>query len=166
MYYYINNFIIYAILGFIYENILNLITAHQFLDNPLIGPYLPIYGFGVCFMIFLTRLVFNRFKIPRWAKIICLFFLTLIILTVVEQIGGILTETVFHKSFWNYTNFKFNSGKYISLEVSLIWGGACLLFVYLLRPLTDKITKKMPKWLSYLLLGIILVDFIYSFFLK
>ena len=117
-------------------------------------------------MIFLTRLVFNRVKLNRTIKIIILFLTVTIILTILELAGGYLTEFVFHKSFWDYTDLKFNFGKYIALEVSLGWGVACLIFLYIVKPLTDKFIEKIPKFISIILLVLIIIDFIFSFFLK
>ena len=166
MYYYLNNFLFFAILGFIYENILQLILTGDFTSNPFYGPWMPIYGFGVIIMIFLTRLVFNRVKLNRPLKIIILFLTVTILLTILELVGGYLTEFIFHKSFWDYTDMKYNFGKYISLEVSLVWGTACLIFLYVVKPLTDKFIKKIPKFISIILLILIIIDFIFSFFIK
>ena len=166
MYYYLNNFLFFSILGFIYENIMHLITTGSLTNNPFYGPWMPIYGFGVIIMIFLTRLIFNNLKIKRWQKIILLFISVTVILTIIELVGGYLTEFIFHKSFWDYTDMKYNFGKYISLEVSLVWGTACLIFLYIVKPLTDKFIEKIPKFISIILLVLIIIDFIFSFFLK
>ena len=166
MYYYLNNFLFFSILGFIYENIMHLITTGSLTNNPFYVPWMPIYGFGVIIMIFLTRLIFNNLKIKRWQKIILLFISVTVILTIIELIGGYLTEFIFHKSFWDYTDMKYNFGKYISLEVSLVWGSACLIFLYVVKPLTDKFIEKIPKFISIILLVLIIIDFIFSFFLK
>ena len=101
---------------------MHLVTTGNLTNNPFYGPWMPIYGFGVIIMIFLTRLVFNRIKLNRPLKIVILFLAITIILTILELIGGYLTEFAFHKSFGDYTDLKFNFGKYIALEVSLGWG--------------------------------------------
>lgn len=166
LYYYLNNFLFFSILGFIYENILQLILTGEFTNNPFYGPWMPIYGFGVIIMIFFTRLVFNRVNLNRPLKIIILFITVTLILTIIELIGGYLTEFVFHKSFWDYTDFKYNFGKYIALEISLVWGTACLIFLYLVKPLTDKFIERIPKLITIILLLLMIIDFIFSFFIK
>lgn len=166
MYYYLNNFLFYSIVGFFYENILHIVTTGSWTDNPFVGPWMPIYGFGIVLMIFLTRLVFNRLKASRIIKIICLFIIVVVVLTVLEQLGGMLVEMVFHKSFWDYSDMKYNIGKYISLEVSLGWGVACFIFLYLIKPWTDKFIEKIPAWMTNSVLLIFLTDFIYSFFFR
>ena len=166
MFYYLNNFLLYSIFGFLYETIVHLITSGKIVQNPFVGPWMPIYGFGIIIMIFLTRFVFNRLKMPRFLKVISLFLLTIFILTLLEELGGVITEAVFHKSFWDYTDLKFNIGKYIALEVSLGWGSACLIFLYIIKPLTDKFIEKIPKIITIILILLIIIDFICSFFLK
>lgn len=166
LYYYLNNFLLFSIFGFLFENIMHLITRGSLTNNPFYGPWMPIYGFGVIIMFFLTRLVFNRVKLNRPLKIIILFLIVTIILTILELIGGYLTEFVFHKSFWDYTDFKYNFGKYIALEVSLSWGTACLIFLYVVKPLTDKFIERIPKLITIILLLLMIIDFIFSFFVK
>lgn len=166
LYYYLNNFLLFSFFGFLFENIMHLITAGSLTNNLFYGPWMLIYGFGVIIMIFLTRLVFNRVKLNRPLKVIILFFSVTIILTVLELLGGYLTEFIFHKSFWDYTDLKFNFGKYIALEVSLGWGVACLIFLYIVKPLTDKFIERIPKFISIILLILIITDFVFSFFIK
>lgn len=165
MYYYLNNFYFFSVIGYFYEFFLHFLFHHRSCANPFVGPWMPIYGFGIVIMILLIRFVFHRFRMPKWAKGICLFLLTIIFLTILEEIGGVLTEMIFHKSFWNYTNFRFHYGKYIALEVSIGWGIASLLFLYFVKPWTDKIMKKIPHFLTILFSIIFLCDFIYSFFI-
>ncbi len=166
LYYYLNNFFLFSFFGFLFENVMHLVTTGNLTNNPFYGPWMPIYGFGVIIMIFLTRLVFNRIKLNRPLKIVILFLAITIILTVLELIGGYLTEFIFHKSFWDYTDLKFNFGKYIALEVSLGWGVACLIFLYMVKPLTDKFIERIPKFISIILLILIITDFVFSFFIK
>lgn len=166
MFYYFNNFLLFAILGFCSENILHLIFHGSLTSNPFYGPWMPIYGFGVVIMIFLTRLIFNNLKVKKWLKIVLVFLSTTILLTGLEFLGGILCEFLFHKSFWDYTNMRFHFGKYISLEMSLVWGTASLIFLYLLKPLTDKFIEKIPKFVTIFLLFLVVLDAIVSFMLK
>lgn len=163
MYYYMNNFFLFSMVGYLYENTLHFLMHHHMTENPFFGPWMPIYGFGVVIILFLTHIIFHFFKMPTWAKMICLFLLSLIVLTVLEEIGGILTEQVFHKSYWDYREFQFNRGKYIALEVSLGWGVASIFFLYLIKPWTDKIVSKIPKFLSLVFLVVFFLDFLFSF---
>lgn len=166
MFYYFNNFLLFAILGFCSENILHLIFHGSFTSNPFYGPWMPIYGFGVVIMIFLTRTIFNNLKAKRWIKIVLLFFSAAIILTLLELAGGTLAEFLFHKSFWDYSSMRFSIGKYISLEMSVVWGLSCLIFLYIIKPISDKILVRIPEFVTIVLLVLVVVDAIVSFPLK
>jgi len=54
----------------------------------------------------------------------------LIILTIIEAIAGYSIEFIFNITFWDYSNYKFNIGKYIALESSLIWGIGSIILIY------------------------------------
>lgn len=163
MYYYINSFYLYGIIGYLFENILSLVTRGSFMDNILYEPVKPIYGFGVVIIIMLERLVFNRFKMRKLYKIIAVFLLSTLVLTGLEQLTGVLMEAIFHKAFWDYTDMYFNFGKYISLEVSLIWGVMSVIFVLFIQPFFDKIIKKIPVWFSNIMIIITITDICLSF---
>ena len=86
-----------------------------------------------------------------------------IILTVLEWIGGILIEKIFHVTFWDYSNFKFHIGKYIALEVSFIWALGSLLVIYVLQPLINKFIFFIPSYVTYILIIIFTIDLIITF---
>ena len=163
MYYYINSFYIYGFIGFLFENIQSLITKGEFLKNILYEPVKPIYGLGVVIIIILERLIFNRFKFRKIWKIVCLFVLSTLVLTGLEELTGVLLEILFHKSYWNYSDLPFHFGKYISLEISLVWGAMSMLFLLFLQPFFDKIIKKIPIWFSNIMIIITIADICFVF---
>ena len=80
------------------------------------------------------------------------------ILTLVELLVGLFIEKIFGVSYWNYTKYKFNVGKYISLEMSLLWVVASILFVFVLRPIIDYIIDKLPNFIFYILSFLFIID--------
>ena len=50
--------------------------------------------------------------------------------------------------------------------MSLLWGIASIAFIYLLKPLIDKIIKYIPNIVIYILIFLILLDLITTLFLK
>lgn len=156
--YYINYFFIYSIFGYILETITLLIINSKKTSGILYGPWTFIYGIGVIIILLLEKLIFSKKKWNKWLKRILLFLTVAITLSIIELVGGILIEKIFNKTFWNYTNHKFNIGKYISLEMTLVWTILSIIFVYLLKPLTDKIVTKIPKLLTYILIILIIID--------
>lgn len=160
MFYYLNMFLIGSMIGFLWETGLSYFFSD--INNGLLfGPWVPVYGFGICIIIFIERLVFNRIKVNRFFKILIMFFLIMFIVTGVEFLGGIFIEKVFDKTFWDYRHFKFNLGKYIALEVTLLWGLMSLVFVYVIKPLLEKLINKIPRALSILVFCLMIIDFVF-----
>lgn len=157
---YLNIFYFFSIVGYILETL--------FIKNYNSGifyfPWTPVYGIGILIAI----LVYNKFKnkFPTWLEIFLHFVSCAFILSCLEFIGGHLIELIFNKVYWNYDSFKYNLGKYISLETALIWGIGSTLTVYLIYPHLSKILKKVPKWWTIVLTTIFLIDIIITFIVK
>lgn len=164
MRYYINVFLIYSMIGFLLETTLKTFFFPNMNNGIMYGPWIPVYGLGCCLIIFCMRLVFNRIKVNRLSKI-CLFFLiSTLTLTILELVGGVLIEVISGKVFWDYSDLKYNFGNYIALEISLIWGVFSLIVVYLIKPFIDKVIKKIPKYITYLVLLIFIVDLAFTIY--
>lgn len=166
MFYYFNMFIIGSVLGFILEFILKTFVFTSMNSSILYGPWLPVYGAGVCLSIFIERLIFNRVKTSKSMKVVLMFLLIVVFSTVAEFLGGVFIEKIFDKVFWNYSDLKFNWGKYVALEVSLIWGVLSLGFLYIIKPRLDKVIKKIPRVITVLVLVTIAIDFMLTLILK
>lgn len=166
MLYYLNCFYLYSFLGFLIELFLKTFLFHGMNSGVLYGPWLPVYGFGAIFVIFMMRLIFNRIKAPRWVKILLLFISVSIFLSLIEYLGGVLIEAFFHKTFWDYSNMKFSMGPYVSFEMALVWGSASLLLIYVIKPLLDPLVKKIPVVFSLLLSVLFLIDVFCTFVIK
>jgi uncharacterized membrane protein len=159
--YYLNYFFIFSIIGYIIETLLfpN--------DNSgiLFGWWTPVYGFGVIIIIIINNII-NKYKLNKLTKIIILAVSCAIILSILEAIGGYLINWLFDTSLWDYTNQKFNIGKYASLEMATIWGLSSIIVIYVLKPITDKIITKIPKYITKILMILFIIDIITTIFLK
>lgn len=152
--YYINYFFFYSIIGHLIETIIY--AFHDGESGILFCPWTPIYGFGVVIILF----CFNKFikKYKSWkVRFLLLFFTGFFLLSLLEFIGGFLIEKLFGIIFWSYENLKYNIGDYISLEISLCWGISSILIILLL-PITEKIIKKIPRSISWLLILLMILD--------
>lgn len=162
--YYINNFLIYSMIGYILETTLKTFVFKNMNNGIMYGPWIPVYGLGSVLIIIIMRLVFNRIKVSRWLKIFLVFLISMIVLSLIELLGGILIEKIFNKVFWDYSDLKFNFGHYIALEISLIWGVMSLVVIYIIKPIIDKIIKKIPRIVTYLVLLVFIIDAVITFF--
>ncbi len=160
--YYLNTFIIYSFIGFLYENIINLIKGKKIGSGILHGPWTPIYGIGSVLILIIAKVIFKIFKLSKFLEIIIVVSFVTIVLTLIEWISGILIEKIFHTVFWNYSNFKFNIGKYIALEVSLIWAICSLIVIYIIQPIIDRFIYFIPNIITYIIISIIIIDLIYT----
>ena len=162
MYYYINNFYIFGFIGYIFELLQSLIFRHKFINNILFEPLKPIYGIGIVLVIIIERTIFNNLKISKKVKLFLVFITAFVLLTVLEYFTGIILEKTIHKSLWDYRHLLLNIGRYISIEVSTLWGIIAVLFVGLIQKKTDKIIRKIPVWFSNIMLIITITDILLS----
>lgn len=157
--YYLNTFLIYSILGFFLETIVAFVTRSNFQSGIMHGPWTPIYGIGVIIIILLSNYLFYNLHLPRLYETIIAFFIITIILTVLEWLGGVLIETLFHKVFWDYSSHKFSIGKYISLTMSFAWGIGSIFLIYVIKPFVENIVKQIPTSITIIMTILFILDF-------
>lgn len=156
--YYINCLYFYSFLGFALESEVYKINNSNLHSGIFYGPITEVYGFGVIALILLKKYFIDKLKCNKYLKILITFISSLIVLTLIELIGGNTLHLIFNINMWNYTKKAFNIGKYICLELSLIWGLFGTIFIYYLKDYLDKIIKLIPKKLTYILLIINIID--------
>lgn len=103
----------------------------------LIGPYCPIYGFGVLLITFLLK--------KYTSDIVVTFIFCILICAILEYITSFILEKIFHARWWDYTNRKFNINGRVCLENLLIFGilGCCI--IYILNPFFLSMFYKIPN---------------------
>lgn len=153
--YYINMFLLFSIIGHIVENFF-----YNSIDSGILyGFWTPIYGFGVLLIILIDSIL-KKVKLNKLAHIIFTFLICSVTISLLELIGGYTIEILFGRVFWDYSHLPLNIGKYTSLSMCAVWGGASIIFLYLLKPLADKIIKKVPKYITYILSTLFIIDVI------
>lgn len=161
--YYLNTFLLYSILGFLLETVRSFLVNSKFTSGILYGPWTPIYGIGIVIVILISNYLFAHLHLSRWVETFITFVIITLILTLLEWVGGILIEKIFHTVFWDYSKEAFSIGKYISLSKSLIWGVGSILFIYVLKPLLEGVIKHIPIPVTIILTLLMLSDFILTF---
>lgn len=159
--YYVNIFFIFSFIGFLFENLLNIFTNDTFNSGILYGPWTFIYGIGVLLMVIVYKFL-QQFHLKKWKEVVLFYIIITIVMTLVEFSGGMLIETIFHRTYWDYTNMRFNYGKYICLEVSLAWGLLSTLITYLVLPFINKLEKKIPWFVGVGLIILFVMDIIFT----
>lgn len=163
MFYYINIFFIFSMFGYIMECIFNFICKEKPGSGILSLPWTPIYGFGSVLIVLVYNFIQNDIHILGYQKAILLSFSMMIILTIIELIGGIFIEKTFHKVFWDYRKFKFNIGKYISLEVSLIWAFSSVIISYIVIPFLKPYILTIPEYITITFIILFILDNIHMY---
>ena len=163
MYYYLNCFFIYSILGHLLETVFSMLGNNNFKSGFLYGWWTIVYGIGAVTILFISNYLFKNLHMPRFWETVIMFFVVAIVLSALEALGGVLIEKTFGKVFWDYSNQRFHIGHYISLEMTLVWGVASIIFVYIIHPLLDNLIKKVPKWVTIILLILFVFDFTKTF---
>ena len=157
--YYINYFFILSFIGHIIESIV--VKSNS---GILFGWWTPIYGIGSIIILLINKFI-NKLHVNTLLKVILLFINCSLALTIIEAIGGYLIEYIFKITFWDYTSYKFNIGKYIALEMAIIWGISSIILICF-KPLLDKIISKIPKYFTYMLIIIFILDLFLTIIIK
>lgn len=127
-------FIIYSIIGWLWETVYCSIKAKKFVYRGfLIGPYCPIYGFGIIMVLYLIE--------PFHQNIVLLYIFSTLIVTLLEYITAYTLEKIFHTTWWDYHNVPLNIQGRVALPISIFWGFCCVMVVKYLQPLvSDMVT--------------------------
>ena len=161
-------FMMYAIIGWIYEVVLETFIYKWGFTNRgvLFGPYCPVYGVGALLFIFCVYpLIKNKSIKKKIIMIPVVFILCMLLATTVELVTSYLCEIVMGSWPWQtYVDYKINFQGRIALSPSLRFGLGGILFLYILQPFFEKIVQKIGKnkinilfWSLIIIIGIDLV---------
>lgn len=155
-------FFIGSTIGWVFELLLRRIY-HKKWVNPgfLVGPYLPIYGFGLVLMT-----IIHNVTDPYNLSPIFTILITGSAMTLIELVTGL----IFLKQgirLWDYRDRKFNYKGVICPLFSFIWTGAGALYYYFIEERLVRALSWFSENLSFsyvlgLFTGLIVVDFFYS----
>lgn len=159
-------FILYSIIGWIYEVFLEVVIYKWGFSNRgvLFGPYCPVYGVGALIFIFTVYGLIKDKDLKKKLLMLPIIFIScMFIATVVELIASYLCEAFLGSWPWDYSGYKINFQGRIGLSPSVRFGlGGCA-FLYILQPLFEKLFNKMGKardYVFYVVLGIFVIDII------
>ena len=158
MLYYINCLFLYSLLGFVLESTVFKIKKVNIHSGIFYGPITEVYGFGAIALILLKIYIIDKLKCNKYLKVFITYILCVVVLTLIEFLGGNILNILFDIDMWNYTKKTFNCGKYICLELSLVWGFLGCFIIYYGIDFFNKIISIIPQKLTYLLIIINIID--------
>lgn len=166
MFYYLNYFFVFSILGHLIETILFEAFNWNLESGFLYGYWTPVYGIGTVLILLISKNIFDRVKLNKFFEIIIFLIVITSVLTLTEFIGGNLLEFLFKREFWNYSDHKYHFGKYIALDISVIWMICSLILLYLIKPWMDKLINKIPRIVTYIFIVLFIIDLIFTLIFK
>ncbi|EOL47790.1 putative ABC transporter permease [Enterococcus caccae] len=152
-------FFIYSFIGWLWETVYCSLKAGKFVYRGfLIGPYCPIYGFGIVSVLYFLE--------PFRQNIVVLYLLSTILVTILEYLTSYGLEKLFHASWWDYKDVPLNINGRVALPVSLFWGIGCVLIVRVIHPKVMIVelflSEKFGLILPIILLIVIVLDLVYT----
>lgn len=164
--YYINILYLFSFLGFCLESYVYKVNRSNRHSGIFYGPITMVYGFGILTLTLLKKYFLDKLHYNKFLKFLITFLTSWITLTLIEWLGGNILYQIFHINMWNYTSKNFNCGKYICLELSLIWGLLGTIYIYYLKNFFDKIINLIPKKATIIMIIINLIDTLFVFLNK
>lgn len=159
---YVIIFFIYAFAGWVLESIGGIFNpkVKKFVNRGfLIGPYCPVYGFGIVLASLLLKKYIN--DLPA------LFFLSILLCGTLEYFTGYMMEKLFNARWWDYSSKKFNINGRVCLDTLLPFGVLATLIIGKANPFILQNLNKVPNITLHILTGtlsiLFLIDFIISF---
>ena len=152
-------FISYSFLGWLMETVTKFVQYKRFINRGfLIGPYLPIYGFGSLFIILLLEKYKN--------DIFAIFMLSIVICSILEYFTSYVMEKIFCARWWDYSNKKYNVNGRICIDTMIPFGLLCVILIKIVNPFLRSIfnlfSKKNLHIIALIVLILLLTDLVIS----
>lgn len=106
---------LYSVMGWIWESSYVSIKEKKLVNRGFVtGPVCTIYGVGAVSVYLVLR--------PLEGHIVVLYFGGVLVATLLEYLTAVIMEKMFHTSWWDYSNNKWNFQGRICLGSSVAWG--------------------------------------------
>lgn len=162
-------FVIGSMAGFVIELFYRRFVSQKRWVNPgfMVGPYIPLYGFGVILLFTISNFGIADTSLPEWAKTLIILAIIGVMMTLIELIAGLIFIRGMHIKLWDYSNRWGNYKGVICPLFSLIWFIAGSLYYFFLNPLLVKTVTVVAENPIYdyfigLVIGMMIVDCAYS----
>lgn len=155
-YHLMNWLIIYSFFGWVWETCYVSVKSGKFVNRGFInGPLCTIYGFGAVSVYVILR--------PFSDNLLYLYLGGVVVATALEYVTAVLMESIFHTSWWDYCDNKFNFQGRICLGASLGWGAFTVILFKVLHPLVESIVILYPVYVGEIGICVIGVGYVVDF---
>lgn len=156
-----NCLIFYSIVGFLLESTIYKIKGSKRHSGICYGPVTYVYGFGILGLNVLDQYFLSKTKGNKGKKLLITFISCTILMSLIEFLGGIILYKVFQTRLWDYSKKSYHLGRYLCLELSIVWGILGCFYLYFIKPLLDPLLRKIPQKFSIIVMCIQLLDIIF-----
>ena len=155
-YHLINWFIIYSFFGWVWETCYVSVKSGKYVNRGFInGPFCTIYGCGAVSVYAILR--------PVSGNLLWLYVGGVVVATALEYVTAVLMESIFHTSWWDYSDNKFNFQGRICLGCSLGWGLFTVGLFRVLHPVVEEFTELYTRRIGEIAVCVITVVYIVDF---
>ena len=162
-------FVIGSVAGYVIELLFRRFVSQKRWVNPgfMVGPYIPLYGFGTAILYGFSNINLTSFGVPNWLNIIIVLLAIGISLTLIELLAGLIFIKGFHMKLWDYSDRWGNFKGLICPLFSLIWMAVGVGYYFLLNPVLVQalyFISVYPLYVFFIgtVVGMMIVDFCYS----
>lgn len=149
-------FFIYSFIGWAWESALFTVQERRPVNRGFLnGPFCPVYGFGALLLLLILDQKFNN--------IFALFFIALVVTTVLEYLTAVILEKLFNAKWWDYSRFPLNFQGRISVISSAVFGVFAVLQIKLIHPFVKSLTDQIPGDYKKVILLIVIIYFFIDF---
>lgn len=141
--------------------------------NPgfLVGPYLPLYGFGLCLLYLMASLedeLAESALIPNAILNKLLLFIAMAVaMTLIEYIAGLIFIKGMKVRLWDYSDEKWNIQGIICPKYSFFWAVLGAVYYFMIHPYVIDLLLWLSENLAFsffvgVFFGVFIIDFCYS----
>lgn len=128
------------------------------------GPYLPLYGFGLCILYLLSSVEFNL--TPIWDSLLTVMLIA-VCMTVIEYVAGIFFLKFYKIRLWDYSKMPGNIQGIICPLFSFFWALLGAAYFFLMHPFFTTAVAWLEKryfmlFFLGLFYGVFIIDLIHS----
>ena len=132
-----------------------------------VGPYLPLYGCGLCFLYLIASLEqFSIIRDPFWNRVV-LFLIMAVCMTVTEYFAGLIALKGFHVRLWDYSKQWGNIQGLICPAFSALWAVVSAVYYFCIHPYILNALDWLSRNLAFSFVigyffGVFTIDLVYS----
>jgi len=157
---------IYSILGFFLERIINIIFLGRYYDNSvLFGPYQPLYGSGILMAILIYDFVIDKRINNKYMKDISLLGTAITTTAIAESVTGYGYEFLYDVVLWDYSEFFLCKLNYVCLIPTSIFGIGSFFVIKFIHPILRNFIEIIPNYITYIIFFVFIADIYYTFFM-